>query len=69
MFNPSRASLWTQSLMWALLAAVILAPCMLFIATAPSSSGTQQRPEKSFDNDDSDLSNYQTEEESTYQDQ
>lgn len=72
MFNPSQASLWTQSLMWALLASVILAPALLFVLTAPSSSDSPQQPEKSFGDSSSqkedEFPNYSAEEESTYSD-
>jgi uncharacterized membrane protein YGL010W len=50
MFDAPRANLWTQSLMWALLASVILAPVFIFIGTAPpadsasSDSGEAQQP-------------------------
>lgn len=50
MFDPLRANLWTQSLMWALLASVILAPVFLFVGTS-SESSTRSSPkaEQSFD--------------------
>lgn len=38
MFDPARANMWTQSLMWALLSCVILAPVFLFVGTASESS-------------------------------
>lgn len=42
MFDPMRANLWTQSLMWSLLASVTLAPVFLFVGT--SSSSSPERP-------------------------
>jgi uncharacterized membrane protein YGL010W len=46
MFDPARANLWTQSLMWALLASVILAPVFIFIGTSPDSqSGASPSPQ------------------------
>ncbi|PSQ95815.1 MAG: hypothetical protein BRD55_09315 [Bacteroidetes bacterium SW_9_63_38] len=45
MFDPIRAQIWTQSLMWALLASVTLAPVFLFVGTASeSSSSTASSP-------------------------
>lgn len=41
MFDPVRANLWTKSLMWAMLASVILAPVFIFVGTAPSQSNSQ----------------------------
>lgn len=52
MFDPLRANLWTQSLMWALLASVILAPVFLFVGTssdASSSTPSSPEAEQSFD--------------------
>jgi hypothetical protein len=55
MFDPMRANLWTQSLMWALLASVTLAPVFLFVGTSSSSSSASQsssaEPEQSFETD------------------
>lgn len=74
MFDSARASMWTQSLMWALLASVILAPALLFVATSSSdSSPSTGKTEKSFEDhssqqDGDNLSNYAGEG-STYQDQ
>lgn len=51
MFDAARANLWTQSLMWALLASVILAPVFIFIGTSPGSSSSARSPsqaEQSF---------------------
>lgn len=64
MFNPSRAAMWTQSLMWGLLVSVILAPSLLFVLTAPSSSSdSTASAEKSFDDQaadsDEDWANYE----------
>jgi len=36
MFNPGNADLWTQSLMWAMLSSVILAPVFIFFGTSSS---------------------------------
>lgn len=44
MFDPSRANVWTQSLMWALLASVILAPVFLFFSTDSSDSSSSTSP-------------------------
>lgn len=41
MFDGARQGLWTQSLMWSMLASVILAPVFLFIGTSPSNSNTE----------------------------
>jgi len=54
MFDPAHQGLWTQSLMWSMLASVILAPVFIFIGTAPSSSTSQSSPtpsrsDQSFD--------------------
>jgi hypothetical protein len=52
MFDPLRANLWTQSLMWALLASVVLAPVFLFVGTSTntsSSSPSPSEPEQAFD--------------------
>lgn len=38
MFDAAHKNLWTQSLMWALLSSVILAPVFLFVGTASSDS-------------------------------
>jgi hypothetical protein len=40
MFDPARANLWTTSLMWAMLACVVLAPVFLFVGTSQSSSSS-----------------------------
>lgn len=56
MFNPGRADLWTQSLMWAMLSSVILAPVFIFFGTSDSNAGqpTGQGPhaDQAFDADD-----------------
>jgi hypothetical protein len=54
MFDSARANLWTQSLMWAMLASVILAPVFLFIGTSPSSNSApspSQQAEQPFEVD------------------
>jgi hypothetical protein len=54
MFDPMRAQLWTQSLMWALLASVTLAPVFLFVGTSDPSSSQSASPkqaEPSFETD------------------
>ena len=55
MFDPPRANLWTQSLMWSMLASVILAPVFIFVGTAPSTSSGQSpsnsRAEQPFELD------------------
>ena len=45
MFDPARANIWTQSLMWAMLASVILAPVFIFYSTA-SSDATAAAPSR-----------------------
>lgn len=40
MFDPARAHIWTQSLMWGMLASVILAPVFIFVGTSPSDSSS-----------------------------
>ncbi len=57
MFDAAHQNVWTQSLMWSLLASVILAPVFIFVGTAPSSSTSQStsnssRTEQSFDVDE-----------------
>ena len=55
MFDPARANIWTQSLMWALLASVILAPVFIFIGTSPDSQSSAPRSpqaEQSFEVDE-----------------
>lgn len=47
MFDPARANLWTQSLMWALLSCVVLAPVILFVGTSNESGGTYSSENKS----------------------
>jgi len=51
MFDPARANLWTTSLMWAMLACVVLAPVFLFVGTSqPSSSaGPARRSDEHFE--------------------
>lgn len=44
MFDPGHKNLWTQSLMWALLSCVVLAPVFLFISTAETSSSSPTEP-------------------------
>jgi hypothetical protein len=55
MFDPMRAQLWTQSLMWALLSSVTLAPVFLFVGTSSESSSSAppspSQPEQSFESD------------------
>ena len=54
MFDSARANLWTQSLMWGMLASVILAPVFIFIGTSPStdsSSSPSQHAEQPFEVD------------------
>jgi hypothetical protein len=56
MFDPIRANLWTQSLMWALLSSVILAPVFIFVGTSPSDASSEpsspQRSEQPFEVDE-----------------
>lgn len=55
MFDPLHKNMWTQSLMWALLSCVILAPVFIFVGTSPESSSTASRPaqaEQSFEVDE-----------------
>lgn len=47
MFDPARANLWTQSLMWAMLASVILAPVFIFVGTSPEQNQSSTRPTSS----------------------
>jgi len=47
MFDTARANLWTQSLMWGMLASVILAPVFIFVGTSPSDSADQSAPRPS----------------------
>lgn len=47
MFDPTRANLWTQSLMWGMLASVILAPVFIFVGTSPSGSSSPSAPPSS----------------------
>lgn len=53
MFDPMRAHLWTQSLMWSLLASVTLAPVFLFVGTASNASSSRRassnQKEQSFE--------------------
>ena len=56
MFDPLRAQLWTQSLMWSLLASVTLAPVFLFVGTSSgssssASSASASQPDPSFETD------------------
>jgi hypothetical protein len=44
MFDAAHANLWTQSLMWGMLASVILAPVFIFIGTSPGSGSSSTRP-------------------------
>ena len=44
MLDAPRADLWTQSLMWALLASIILAPVFIFIGTSPASDSPTSPP-------------------------
>jgi NADH:ubiquinone oxidoreductase subunit 6 (subunit J) len=51
MLDGARADLWTRSLMWAMLASVILAPVFLFVGTSSTDSSPPSSPEaeQSFD--------------------
>lgn len=53
MFDPARANLWTQSLMWALLASIILAPVILFVGTSSDSNQPPPQAEQPFEVDES----------------
>lgn len=53
MFDPARANLWTQSLMWALLASIILAPILIFVGTSSESNQSPPRAEQPFEVDES----------------
>jgi hypothetical protein len=44
MFDAAHKNLWTQSLMWALLSSVILAPVFLFVGTTDSGSSPPAAP-------------------------
>jgi NADH:ubiquinone oxidoreductase subunit 6 (subunit J) len=44
MLDPARANIWTQSLMWAMLASVILAPVFIFVGTSPKSASQSSAP-------------------------
>lgn len=47
MLDPSHKNLWTQSLMWAMLSCVILAPVFIFMGTSgeeSTNSGGQAQP-------------------------
>jgi len=57
MFDTANQNLWTRSLMWSMLASIILAPVFIFVGTAPSGSSSQSasnpsRAEQSFDVDE-----------------
>lgn len=49
MFDTARANLWTQSLMWALISCVILAPVFLFVGTSSSQSSSPSEAQQPFD--------------------
>ena len=49
MFDTARANLWTQSLMWALLTCVFLAPVFLFVGTSSTSNSSSAAPPQPFD--------------------
>lgn len=53
MLDPARASLWTQSLLWAMLASIVLAPVLLFIGTSSESSPSPPQAEQPFEIDES----------------
>lgn len=40
MLDPSHKNLWTQSLMWAMLSCVILAPVFIFVGTSGDDSAS-----------------------------
>lgn len=44
MFDPAHANVWTQSLMWAMLSSVILAPVFIFVGTSPSDTSSESPP-------------------------
>lgn len=46
MFDPARANLWTQSLMWAMLSSVILAPVFIFVGTSESPSELRRQAQR-----------------------
>lgn len=55
MFDTARANLWTQSLMWAMLSSVILAPVFLFVGTSSDSNQSppnMPRAEERFEVDE-----------------
>lgn len=43
MLDPGHKNLWTQSLMWALLSSVILAPVFIFVGTSESTSSPHSK--------------------------
>lgn len=49
MFDTARANLWTQSLMWALISCVILAPVFLFVGTSSTQSSPESEPQQPFE--------------------
>lgn len=54
MFDAAHKNLWTQSLMWALLSCVILAPVFMFVGTSDSPSSKPPSPQgEPFDVDES----------------
>ncbi|PQJ33550.1 hypothetical protein BSZ35_02095 [Salinibacter sp. 10B] len=54
MFDATHKDLWTQSLMWALLSSVVLAPVFMFVTTASSDSSEPPAAEtKTFEVDQS----------------
>jgi hypothetical protein len=54
MFDTARANLWTQSLMWALIACVVLAPVFLFVGTSSSDSSPPPEAQQPFDAEERD---------------
>lgn len=44
MFDPARANMWTQSLMWSMLSSVILAPVFIFLGTSSSDTASESSP-------------------------
>ncbi len=53
MFDGTHQNLWTQSLMWALLSCVILAPVFLFVWSGDSSSEPTSSQDEPFDVEES----------------
>lgn len=49
MLDPSHKNLWTQSLMWAMLSCVILAPVFIFVGTSGDESTNAEGETEPFD--------------------